>query len=227
MANVGLAPASQHPARPTEGNGMAVAGLVLGMTAIVLCWIVFLNWVVAVLGIIFSALGIGRGDKVGRGKGMAIVGMICAVLAAGVGTYVVIAAFRSMSEYLQKTGREYSEMYRLDHRLKTYAGEHGDFPKGTAGPSPAADCCTQPNDICTNSASDWQAPVWLDIGFVVVGRQTYYHYSYESHDGKTFVARAISDRDCDGEKAVYELRGSIGASGEPTTQVIAPKPGVY
>jgi hypothetical protein len=68
-----------------QGNGMAVAGLVLGIIGFVLFWVPFLGWLVALLGIIFGGLGIGRANKVGRGKGMAIAGLVLGILGLLVG----------------------------------------------------------------------------------------------------------------------------------------------
>jgi hypothetical protein len=75
---------------PQEGNGMAVAGLVLGIIALVLCWVPFINWLMSLLGIIFGALGIGKANRVGRGKGMAIAGLICAILGAVLGVLLIL-----------------------------------------------------------------------------------------------------------------------------------------
>jgi len=71
---------------------MAVAGMVLGILALVLCWFPFVNWILALLGIIFGALGIGRANRVGKGKGMAITGLVCGVLGAVLGIVLVVLA---------------------------------------------------------------------------------------------------------------------------------------
>jgi hypothetical protein len=63
-----------------QGNGMAVAGLVLGILALVLFFLTWPSWILAILGIIFGALGISKGNKVGKGKGMATAGLVCAIL---------------------------------------------------------------------------------------------------------------------------------------------------
>src|SRR5437667_288484 len=91
MVNPGFAPEQQPPQQ--QGNGIAVAGMVLGICALVLCWIPFLNWVLALLGIIFGALGVSRGNKVGTGKGMAIAGLICGIIGALLGVALVVLVF--------------------------------------------------------------------------------------------------------------------------------------
>ena len=64
-----------------QGNGMAVAGLVLGILALVLSWLTWPAWIMGILGIIFGAIGISKAGKIGgKGKGMAMAGLICAIL---------------------------------------------------------------------------------------------------------------------------------------------------
>lgn len=80
-------PPHQHP----PGNGMAIAGLVLGILALLLCWIPFLNWILAILGIIFGAVGMSKANKIGgRGKGLAVTGLVLGILGAVIGTILVV-----------------------------------------------------------------------------------------------------------------------------------------
>ena len=66
------------PERP--GNGLAVAGLVCGIIGLVFCWIPFLGWILAILGIIFGAIGNGKANRGAKGKGLAMAGLITGVL---------------------------------------------------------------------------------------------------------------------------------------------------
>ena len=91
MVNPGFVPEQQPPQQ--QGNGIAVAGMVLGICALVFCWIPFLNWVLGLLGIIFGALGISRGNKVGTGKGMALAGLICGIIGSLLGIALVVLVF--------------------------------------------------------------------------------------------------------------------------------------
>jgi hypothetical protein len=230
MVNPGfVADPQQQPQRQELGNGMAITGMVLGIAAIALCWIPVLPWPLALLGIIFSVLGIVRANKVGRGKGMAIAGLACAIAGGIAGTILSLLMLRSFDDYMAHSRSVDAEMtlHTMGNELKAYAAEHHEFPRGTAGPSPVGDCCKEPNGRCANSEQEWSSPVWQQIGFQFYARKTSYQYAYESSDGKTFVARAIGDLDCDGEKATYELRGSLDANGIPTTQLVRPPHGVY
>lgn len=78
----GFTPGPQGaPPEQNQGNGMAVAGLVLGIIGVVLFFIPFLCQILALLGIIFGALGMGKAKKVGgKGNGMAITGLVLGVL---------------------------------------------------------------------------------------------------------------------------------------------------
>lgn len=70
---------------------MAVAGLVMGIIALVLCWVPFLNWIMSLLGIIFGALGMSKANRIGgRGKGMAVAGLICAILGVVVSILLIL-----------------------------------------------------------------------------------------------------------------------------------------
>jgi hypothetical protein len=48
------------------------------------------GWVLAILGIIFGGVGMSKANKVGRGKGLAIAGLVCGVigLLAGIGLFL-------------------------------------------------------------------------------------------------------------------------------------------
>jgi hypothetical protein len=63
---------------------MAVAGLVFGILAIVIAFVPcigILAIIPAILGIIFSIVGLVKSRKTGQGKGMAVAGLILSILA--------------------------------------------------------------------------------------------------------------------------------------------------
>ena len=97
-----------------EGNGMAVAGLVLGIIALVCCWVPFLNWLLALLGIIFGAVGNGKANRIGgKGKGLAMAGLICGILAAVLGTAVFVWAWK-------QAHRSYDYYDNYNYRYRSY-----------------------------------------------------------------------------------------------------------
>ncbi len=69
----------------SAGNGMAIAGMVLGIIGFLLAFIPCFGWVLAiVLGIIgatLSGIGLGTASRAGGGKGMAISGLVLSILA--------------------------------------------------------------------------------------------------------------------------------------------------
>src|SRR5688572_24971917 len=87
------------PGQPPQGNGMAVTGLVLGIIGLVLCWIPFLGWLLALLGVIFGALGVSKANKIqGRGKGMAIAGLVTGVIGLLLGIILFVLAMMAVKE---------------------------------------------------------------------------------------------------------------------------------
>ncbi len=69
-----------------KGNGMGTAGFVIALLGLIFCWLPVLNWILWLLGLIFSIVGMFKPKK-----GLAIAGLvisfigiivICAVLGA-------------------------------------------------------------------------------------------------------------------------------------------------
>jgi hypothetical protein len=80
------------PMMARKTNGMAVAGMVLGIVSLVLFWVWFLAPVLAVLGIIFSGVGISQCNQLRQdGKGMAVAGLVCSLISAAFWVLLVIA----------------------------------------------------------------------------------------------------------------------------------------
>lgn len=88
---MGGAPAPQQPQQ--QGNGLAVAGMVLGIISIVLCWVPFLDQILALLAIIFGAIGMGKANKIGgTGKGFATAGLVMGIIAMILGIAIIVMA---------------------------------------------------------------------------------------------------------------------------------------
>lgn len=54
-----------------KGNGIGTAGFVLALLGLILCWIPVLNWILWLLGVIFSFIGVFRAPR-----GLAIAGLV-------------------------------------------------------------------------------------------------------------------------------------------------------
>jgi hypothetical protein len=95
------------------GNGMAIAGMVLGIVGIVFCWIPVVGPAIGLVGLILSIAGMSRANAVGgKGKGMAIAGLVCSIVALLFGAYVTYAFFVVMGE-VDKHRRGYSNDWDL------------------------------------------------------------------------------------------------------------------
>jgi hypothetical protein len=71
---------------PPPSNGLAVAAFVLGLFGFLVTWIpffigLFLGFVPDVLGIVFGIAGIIRANRVRRGMGLAVTGLVLGGLA--------------------------------------------------------------------------------------------------------------------------------------------------
>jgi outer membrane lipoprotein SlyB len=80
---------------------MAVAALVMGILALVLCWVPIVNWILAALGIIFGAVGMVKGKRVGRGRGLAITGLLLSVVGVVIGVVLYYMAAQRMKAELE------------------------------------------------------------------------------------------------------------------------------
>ncbi len=101
----GISPApfatSTTPLRTYQGNGMATSGLVLSCFALVCCGCL----PVAILGIVFSSLGLSQAnrDPEQSGKGIAIAGLVVGVVALlGNIVTLVVGGFAGVMEEIIK-----------------------------------------------------------------------------------------------------------------------------
>ncbi|MDE6494559.1 MAG: hypothetical protein K2O66_01600 [Bacteroidales bacterium] len=54
-----------------KSNGMGVAGFVLALLGLLFCWVPVLDWILWVMGLIFSLIGVFK-----RPRGLAIAGLV-------------------------------------------------------------------------------------------------------------------------------------------------------
>jgi len=87
-------------AQQQEGNGMAVAAMVLGILGLVLSFVAGAGFICGLLGLIFGIIGIKKAGRIGgKGKGMALtglitgsIGMLINLIIIAVVVFVLIAA---------------------------------------------------------------------------------------------------------------------------------------
>lgn len=88
-------PAYHSYTQPRSGSGRATAGLVLGILAVVLCWLTFFDAIFVILGLVFSLLALGDSKRTGNGRGMAIAGITCSIIGALLATVLTVVIFRA------------------------------------------------------------------------------------------------------------------------------------
>ncbi len=75
--------------QPQRTNGMAIAGLVVGIISLILWWIPFFGLVPPIVGIILSNLG----RRAATGRTMAIVGLVLSIIALVLALIIVVLFF--------------------------------------------------------------------------------------------------------------------------------------
>lgn len=109
-----MAVPAEPPVKPS--SGFAIAALVLGILALLNCWIPFVGVVGLVLGVVGLVFGIVSLVRVGRnlasGKGMAIAGTICSSIAIVVALLMSIFSF-VLLEAVVKDSNAYDEIRDL------------------------------------------------------------------------------------------------------------------
>ncbi|CAN5859356.1 hypothetical protein BH11MYX2_BH11MYX2_05890 [soil metagenome] len=138
---------------------------------------------------------------------------------AGIMAAVAVPAFM---DYTKKSKKSESamELNKLGKNLKVYYITNASFPEGDTTLSPAESCCTGPNHKCFDP-STWQQKAWQDLDFQI-DEPHLFQYRYHS-DGKTALAEAVGDLDCDGVSITYRLEATADA-GNPTITVSEPPP---
>jgi hypothetical protein len=84
---------------------MAVAGMVLGILAIVFFWTSFFDLPFVVLAIVFSVLGLNAAKRGATGRRMAVAGLTCAIIGALAATVFTIWAVHKDRGCADKYGR--------------------------------------------------------------------------------------------------------------------------
>ncbi len=129
---------------------------------------------------------------------------------------------KAKDDYLKKAKKSEAELHltSISKSAKSYYVERAEFPAGNAPLTPATSCCQHVDKKCPPDARQWQdVMLWNELDFSVDDPH-YFRYSYQG-DGKTFVARAVGDLDCDGIEVTWEMRGEV-VDGTPTSTLVKP-----
>jgi type II secretory pathway pseudopilin PulG len=216
------------PAQQQRGNGIAVAGMVLGLVGILLCWANFLGMIPSVLGIIFGAIGWSKANKVGRGKGMAIAGVVCGVVGLILAIVFIMVVMASFTSYMKKSKSTEAtlQLRNLQRAIDMHQLEYGTLPPSAEAvlPGPDGGACAnqQTGKMPAVPQSVWDAdPGWKALRFHI-DEPSMYSYHWTRVSATEGYALAVTDLDCDGMMSTTRLditvtEGRLKATfGEPS-----------
>jgi hypothetical protein len=128
---------------------------------------------------------------------------------------LALVGCKQFDDYQSRSKRTEAELHlhKISKSLQARVIETESFPILTLGPTPAQPCCMQPKAQCAPDPAQWTA--WAPLEFTIT-EPFRFQYTYSS-DGKTFVATAIGDLDCDTNDVVYKLTGTIENGAAKTT----------
>jgi hypothetical protein len=200
-----VAPHAAPPYQQPPGNGMAVAGMVLGIIGLVLCWVPFLGWVCAIVGVILAVLGMGKAKKIGgKGKGMAVAGLVCGIIGLAIGILLfalTMMAASAFDGYMEKAKRSEASLQTrtIEMRAKSFRLEKARFPKSAPEmPGSIASVCNNPGmKFPRVSRSKWEeSEGWKELDFSI-DEESRCSYEFVSGDNEAKII-ARCDLDCDG-----------------------------
>lgn len=213
-----------------QKNGMATAGMICGIVGIVGCWLFFLGPIAGLLGIIFGAIGLGRAGKMnGVGRGAAITGLVCGIVAFLMTGLMAAIAIPAFLEYMNKGKPNEATLHlrQLELAVKSHYAQTGELPPSTRieMPGEAEAVCSggPPYKHPVRTIGDWSADEgWRALDFMLL-EPSYYSYKWTRESDSSGVLEARSDRDCDSVVSVSRVdiviaSGAVQANPQPTTQ---------
>lgn len=94
-----------RPVGPKDSAGAGIAGMVLGILAVVLWCIWFLSIPCAVIGLVLSGVAVGR-RRSNRGRGMGIAGLVLSIVALALWcVFAILFAIGAMSPFSYEPSR--------------------------------------------------------------------------------------------------------------------------
>lgn len=73
-----------------KGNGLGTAGFILALLGLIFCWVPILDWILWILGFIFSLIGVFRPKR-----GLAIAGLVISLIGV-IAILVILGALASL-----------------------------------------------------------------------------------------------------------------------------------
>ena len=110
--------ASAAPVQATKGNGLAIAGMVLGIVSMFLGYIIWFIALPCILtGLVLSVVGLNKAKAVGTGRGMAVAGLVLTTIAL-----VCLVIFMSLDITMDWTGALHEERDGRNARSENLSG---------------------------------------------------------------------------------------------------------
>jgi type II secretory pathway pseudopilin PulG len=199
-----------HAPPPPQGNGLAIAGLITGILSVVLCFLWFVGPILAILAIIFGAIGMSRAKKQGgRGKGAALAGLILGIV--GIVLAIIVVAMlifaASSLEYMKKSKKTEASIHlnTIEKRIKMFYVEKGRVPASTALMPPSTACESRTGKAPRQPRSVWETdPGWREIDFSI-DEDTLFQYRWTQTGTNSGYIEAIGDLDCDTTLSTYRV----------------------
>lgn len=190
------------PPPASSGNGLAIAGMVVGILGLVAFFVPYVGPILSLVGLVFGVLGVMRAGKVGTGKGMAIAGIACGasgILIGGFVTYLFLSAFK---DYRDKAKRSEADLHinRIQKGIRTYWIESEMLPpsSNTLPGLPGVACLESDRKFPELPYAKWDTdPGWQAIDFQAFG-DSRYSYRWTKQSETSGIVEAFVDADCDG-----------------------------
>ena len=117
----------QPAAATRRGSGLAVAAMVLGILALLLCWTVIGGVLLGLLAVVLGVVASGRARRgLGEGRGMAIAGIVLGVLGLLISVALVVFGFsfmngtsgKNLRDCLQNAGDDRAKVQQCQRDLQ-------------------------------------------------------------------------------------------------------------
>lgn len=86
---------AQTPQKPM--NGVGLAGMIIGILSYVLCWIPVFDFILGLIGVILSGVGLSRKERY-RLNGFAVAGLVLSIIGLVIGFIIMIAFFLALGQ---------------------------------------------------------------------------------------------------------------------------------
>ncbi|MBR2743695.1 MAG: DUF4190 domain-containing protein [Clostridia bacterium] len=111
---------NQNAQVPAGKNGVAVAGMVLGIVGLVFCFTGWFAIICTILGLVLSIVGMKKAKETGAGKGMAIAGIVCSVIGLVISAIILIIALMAVKAITDAVNTtDYNQLYNYLNNLNS------------------------------------------------------------------------------------------------------------